>query len=74
MSWLANAGRLHPAVHGMIASALGRLTLLPSFGIAEFVVSVCSSDTSKNTSKTIGCSGRFRELLLMFSNAPPKFS
>lgn len=47
---------------------------IPSFGIAKFAVNVCPLDTSKNTSKTIRCSGRFRELLLMFSNAPPKLS
>jgi hypothetical protein len=43
---------------------------IPSFGIAEFVVSVCSSDTNKNTNKADGC----RELLRVFSMYRENFS
>lgn len=45
-----------------------------SFEIAKFVLNVCPVDTSKNTSKMIGCNWSFREILLVFSNRPPKFS
>ncbi|WP_156898552.1 hypothetical protein [Bradyrhizobium erythrophlei] len=47
---------------------------IPSFGNREIRPERLPLRTSKNTSKTSGCTGRFRELLLMFSNAPPKFS
>jgi hypothetical protein len=47
---------------------------IPSFGNREIRRQRLPLGTSKNTSKAIGRSGRFRELLLMFSNMPPKFS
>lgn len=37
----------------------GPSTQFPRSGIAKFAVNVCPVDTSKNTSKTIGCSGGF---------------
>jgi hypothetical protein len=46
------------------------ICLIPSFGIAEFAVNVCSSDTNKNANKTDGWS----ELLRVFSMRPEKFS
>jgi hypothetical protein len=55
-------------------SFLRGICSIPSFGNREIRRQRLPLDTSKNTSKMIGCSGRFRELLLMFSNAPPKFS
>jgi hypothetical protein len=48
------------------------LRAFPRSGIAKLAVNVCSLDTNKNTNKTDGCRGRFRELLLVFSNAPTK--
>jgi hypothetical protein len=39
--------------------SFGPSAQFPRSGIAKFAVNVCPLDTSKNTSKTIGCGGRY---------------
>jgi hypothetical protein len=43
---------------------------IPSFGIAEFAVNVCSSDTNENTNKTDGCRELFRVFSMRRENIP----
>jgi hypothetical protein len=50
-------------------SFLRAICSIPSFGIAEFAVNVCSSDTNKNTNKTDGC----RVFFWCVFNAPRNF-
>jgi hypothetical protein len=47
---------------------------IPSFGNREIRRQRLAPRYQQKYQQTIGRSGRFRELLLMFSNAPSKFS
>ena len=49
---------------------LFRKCSIPSFGIAEFAVNVCSSDNNKNTNKMDGCCELSRVFLMRRENSP----
>jgi hypothetical protein len=52
------AGLPFRATRPILATSFVRaICSIPSFGIAEFAVNVCSFDTNKNTNKTDGCRG-----------------
>jgi hypothetical protein len=47
---------------------------ISSFGNREIHPERLPPRYQQKNQQMIGCTGRFRELLLVFSNAPPKFS